>query len=164
MTRGRKPKPTALKELQGNPGKRAINAREPKPTGTPRCPQWLKGEARKEWQRVTKGLAEIGIVTKVDRAVLAAYCQSYARWVEAEEHLELSEEEGGSPVIENTKGNLVQNPWIGVAQRAKADMLKFASELGMTPSARTRLKVKEVEKPKTLAEQLFSVIQETNDA
>ena len=29
--RGRKPKPTALKELEGNPGKRSLNPSEPKP-------------------------------------------------------------------------------------------------------------------------------------
>lgn len=29
--RGRKPKPTALKELEGNPGKRTLNDKEPKP-------------------------------------------------------------------------------------------------------------------------------------
>lgn len=156
--RGRKPKPTALKELQGNPGKRALNASEPKPEGTPRCPQWLTGEARKEWKRVAAALVKAKVVTQVDRAVLAAYCQSYAQWMEAEEKLKLSEEEGGSPVIENTKGNLVANPWVGVGQRAKMDMLKFASELGMTPSARTRLKVEKVEKPKTLAEALFESV------
>ena len=41
-TRGRKPKPTAIKELEGNPGKRPLNANEPKPERkAPRCPGWL---------------------------------------------------------------------------------------------------------------------------
>ena len=31
-TRGRKPKPTAMKELEGNPGKHPLNTSEPKPT------------------------------------------------------------------------------------------------------------------------------------
>lgn len=30
-TRGRKPKPTAMKELEGNPGKHPLNTSEPKP-------------------------------------------------------------------------------------------------------------------------------------
>ena len=39
---GRKPKPTAIKELEGNPGKRKLNKKEPKPEkGMPVCPEWL---------------------------------------------------------------------------------------------------------------------------
>ena len=47
-TRGRKPKPTALKVLEGNPGKRPLNDREPvPPKGTLKCPAWLLPEAKK---------------------------------------------------------------------------------------------------------------------
>ena len=39
---GRKPKPTALKKLEGNPGKRKLNMKEPMPEkGMPDCPKWL---------------------------------------------------------------------------------------------------------------------------
>ena len=52
-TRGRKPKPTALKVLEGNPGKRPLNDREPvPPKGTLKCPAWLLPEAKKEWKRL----------------------------------------------------------------------------------------------------------------
>ena len=38
-TRGRKPKPTALKLLEGNPSRRALNKNEPQPpTSIPECP------------------------------------------------------------------------------------------------------------------------------
>ena len=37
---GRKPKPTAIKELEDNPGKRKLNNKEPKPDkGMPVCPE-----------------------------------------------------------------------------------------------------------------------------
>ena len=50
-TRGRKPKPTAIKELEGNPGKHPLNASEPKPKKkAPACPKWLEPEAKKEWR------------------------------------------------------------------------------------------------------------------
>ena len=46
---GRKPKPTALKKLEGNPGKRKLNTKEPVPgKGMPDCPKWLLPEAKKE--------------------------------------------------------------------------------------------------------------------
>lgn len=51
-TRGRKPKPTAMKELEGNPGKHPLNTSEPKPNKkAPACPKWLEPEAKKEWRR-----------------------------------------------------------------------------------------------------------------
>ena len=39
---GRKLKPTAIKKLEGNPGKRKLNTKEPIPAkGMAECPQWL---------------------------------------------------------------------------------------------------------------------------
>ena len=51
-SRGRKPKPTAIKKLKGNPGCRPLNIAEPKPTGSPVCPDWLEDEAKSEWERM----------------------------------------------------------------------------------------------------------------
>ena len=83
--RGRKPKPTALKIAEGNPGKRAINGYEPKPPSSlPDCPPHLSEVARDEWQRIAGSLNKIGLLTQVDRTTMAAYCQCYGRWVEAE--------------------------------------------------------------------------------
>ena len=66
-TRGRKPKPTAMKELEGNPGKHPLNTSEPKPNKkAPACPKWLEPEAKKEWRRLAKQMEAIGILTEVD--------------------------------------------------------------------------------------------------
>ena len=49
---GRKPKPAAVKKLEGNPGKRKLNTKEPNPgKGMPDCPAWLLPEAKTEWIR-----------------------------------------------------------------------------------------------------------------
>ena len=78
---GRKPKPTALKKLEGNPGKRKMNTKEPVPDkGMPDCPKWLLPEAKEEWKRLCQKLSEMGVLTEIDMAAFAAYCQSYARW------------------------------------------------------------------------------------
>ena len=62
-TRGRKPTPTAIKELEGNPGKRKLNAREPKPEKkAPSCPKWLEPDARKEWRRLGHQMEQLGIL------------------------------------------------------------------------------------------------------
>lgn len=87
--RGRKPKPTAVKQLEGNPGKRQLNANEPKPAArAPSCPKWLEDDAKKEWRRLAKQMEQLGILTEVDMAAFAGYCQAYARWKEAEEFIQ----------------------------------------------------------------------------
>ena len=72
--RGRKPKPTAVKVLEGNPGKRSLNTAEPKPEKkAPRCPSWLEDEAKKEWKRMSKQLEQLGILTEIDMAAFVRH-------------------------------------------------------------------------------------------
>ena len=86
--RGRKPKPTALKVLEGNPGKRPLNDHEPiPPKGELKCPSWLLPEAKKEWKRLASSLEAMGVLTMADLTAFAGYCQAYARWKEAEEFI-----------------------------------------------------------------------------
>ncbi|WP_346898778.1 hypothetical protein [Clostridium sp. UBA7503] len=70
--RGRKPKPTAVKEFEGNPEKRALNELEPKPKKkAPKCPTWLDAEAKKEWRRVPKQLEEFGLTPSSRSRIVA---------------------------------------------------------------------------------------------
>ena len=142
--RGRKPKPAALKELEGNPGKRAINPEPKFSSRMPRCPEHLTGEARKEWKRVVHELHYAGLLKVTDRAVLAAYCQAWADWVEACRELD-----GAAKVCTTDKGYEYPNPWIGIRNGAMESLRKMMAELGMTPSSRSRVKVDtpEVEDP-----------------
>ena len=74
---------------RGNPGKRKLNTKEPVPAkGMPDCPEWLLPEAKKEWERLADLMNQMGVLTEVDMAAFAAYCQSYARWKEAQEHID----------------------------------------------------------------------------
>ena len=135
MTRGRKPKPTALKRAQGNPGKRALNPAEPQPPeGLPSCPPHLSDVARQEWDRVAQVLHDMGVFTVVDRAGLAAYCQAYGRWVEAEEKLAR-----GPALIKSPSGYVQQSPWMGIANKQLELMGRYMAEFGMTPASRTRV-------------------------
>jgi phage terminase small subunit len=73
--RGRKPTPTRLKVLTGNPGKRPLNAAEHHPEpAVPDCPPELGPVARREWDRLVSELAPLRLLTHLDRAALAAYC------------------------------------------------------------------------------------------
>ena len=134
-TRGRKPTPTAIKELEGPPGKRKLNENEPKPERkAPACPKWLDKDARKEWHRLAKKMEAIGVLTEVDMAAFAAYCQSYARWKEAEEFIEQH-----GTIVKTPSGYWQQVPQVSIAQTNLKIMLKFCSEFGLTPSSRSRM-------------------------
>jgi P27 family predicted phage terminase small subunit len=83
--RGRPPKPTALKILQGNPGKRLLNQKEPQPQkALLKCPRWLNKFAREEWASVVPELHRLGLLTKLVEKALACYCQAYSRLRQAE--------------------------------------------------------------------------------
>jgi P27 family predicted phage terminase small subunit len=133
----RRPKPTALKVLQGNPGKRRLDPREPKPPlEIPPCPEHLSEAAKAEWQRMSEQLYQLGLLTALDLALLAAYCQAWGRWLEAERHLE---EEGA--ILASPDGGLMLSPWIPIAGKAMNQMHRLLVEFGMTPSSRTRIRV-----------------------
>ena len=135
--RGRKPKPTKLKLIEGNPGRRPINGAEPKPPGdVPTCPAHLGPSAKAEWKRLARDLNSIGLLTMVDRAALAVYCQSWGRWVEAERKLQQT------PLLLKTPSGYVQHsPWLTIANKERELMARYMAELGLTPSSRTRLAV-----------------------
>ena len=134
-TRGRKPKPTALKLLEGNPGKRPINEHEPvPPKGTVKCPTWLEPEAKKEWKRLAPSLEAMGVLTQADLTAFAGYCQAYASWKEAEEFIS----QHGS-IFQTPSGYVQQVLQVSIAQQNLKIMQSFCSEFGLTPATRARI-------------------------
>lgn len=143
MTAGRKPTPTALKLVKGNPGKRALpKAEAVVALSEPTPPAFLCDDAKVEWGRVCSALYSAGLMTELDRAALAAYCAAYGRWAQAERainRMAAKDELNAALMIKTTSGNAIQNPLVGIANKAKADMVRYAAEFGMTPSARSRV-------------------------
>ena len=134
-TRGRKPTPTAIKELEGNPGKRKLNDREPRPEKkAPSCLKWLEPEAKKEWRRLAKKMELMGVLTEVNMAAFAGYCQAYARWKEAEEFITQH-----GTIVKTPSGYWQQVPQVSIAQTYLKMMQKFAEQFGLTPAARSRI-------------------------
>lgn len=137
MARGRKPLPSKLKLLRGNPGKRPINENEPKPEAAiPDIPPELDAVAAAEWERVCPELAAIGVLTKLDRSALSAYCQSWSQWLHAIEKMKTH-----GPVVKAPSGFPIQNPYFAIANSALKQMKAFLTEFGMTPSSRSRISV-----------------------
>ena len=134
-TTGRRPKPTALKVLEGNPGKRKLNEHEPVPPKADiRCPNWLMPEAKKEWKRLASSLKSMGVLTAADLTAFAGYCQAYARWREAEEFIT----KHGS-IFKTPSGYVQQVPQVSIAQQNLKIMQSFCTEFGLTPACRSRI-------------------------
>ena len=134
--RGRRPKPTELKILHGNPGKRALSQGEPDcDVVLPEPPEHLNEVAREEWGRVGRLLLQFRLVSELDRAALAAYCVCYARWVDAEQKVIRH----GTIVLSPNKQFPMKSPYLTVAESALEQMRKLLVEFGLTPSARSRL-------------------------
>ncbi len=132
--RGRKPKPTKLRLIQGNPGKRSINKDEPKFTaGTPDCPDHLDTVAKKEWHRITAELDAQGLLRKVDRAAIASYCTLWSRYVKCERVL------AKSSLREVVKGKVQNHGLLRESRACQRDMMKIIVEYGFTASSTTRI-------------------------
>ena len=136
-----KPKPTKLKILEGNPGKRPLNLNEPKPLQIAlECPDWLLDEAKKEWKRLAPELERLGLLTIIDKIAFAGLCQSYAKWKAAEEFIKKNGTTYRIPKMDKS-GKVVSVyiapfPEVAIANQSLRQIKSFASEFGLTPSSR----------------------------
>lgn len=130
-------KPTPLKLLQGTFEPTRENPNEPiLPAEVPVAPDFLKGEARKEWDSMSEKLMGIGCISLVDKACFAGYCQMYGRWIEIEK--QLADE---SLVIKTSKDTTMANPLVAMANNTYKILQKALVEFGMTPVSRSRVSV-----------------------
>lgn len=129
-SRGPVPKPTELKVLQGNRGKRPLPKNEAKPAPLmPSCPTWLDKQARKEWEDVAPRLFRARLLTEVDGDALALYCLSKSRMLQAEAMIQ--------KLLDKSKDIPTQLRLRAIAYAQQ--MRTFMVEFGLTPAARARI-------------------------
>ncbi len=160
--KGRPKKPDELKILDGDPNKNRINNNRPKPPITrPSVPKHLSKRAKKEWRRLVVELEAQNLVSKIDRSILAAHCQAYGRWEEAEEMItqtgSLIYQTGASTrTIQKKNGDIetikkggypIISPYVSIANKAMEQMHRFGVEFGMTPASRTRISTNKAANP-----------------
>jgi len=151
--RGRKPKPTKLKKLEGDIHKERFNPNEPEPdVCIPDIPDWMSAEAKREFMRIAPELKALGILSKIDRAALVGYCQAWARFKDAEVLIQKS-----GYIITTEKGNEIQHPAVGIANKAMDEMRKFLVEFGMSPASRPKVSAKPKEKKVNPMEKLLKL-------
>jgi phage terminase small subunit len=137
--RGPAPQPTKLKLLRGNPGKRALNDREPEPEplASSECPAHLKGDARSLWNSIVKPLVACAVITVVDVGVAEMLCETHRerRVLEAQQR----------------KVGIPQAITLGYHRRImelRKLEITLRRELGATPAARSAVRTA---KPKSVA-------------
>lgn len=138
--RGKPPTPTAILKLRGSwRGNR--NPDEPQPDNqTPTCPDWLDDYAKAAWFQIVPRLAGMGIIDSVDEHALVVLCQTWARWKRAEETLM---KVGTTYVSKKPDGSVMirKMPQVGIADGAAHSLARWFQEFGMSPSARSRIRV-----------------------
>lgn len=141
-SRGPLPKPTVLKILEGNPGKRPINLHEPKPRAGIGDPiEEFHPEALAEFNRLKEEGERLGVLTLADRSAFLAYCAEWSRYLRAirylKEHGEVYEEPDGYGNVKRRA-----HPEVKVAKECLTQMRLLGHELGLSPAARGPLQVK----------------------
>lgn len=137
--RGRKPTPTALKIIAGNPGKRPLNAHEPQPRADlADAPSWLTERQKATWTEVVE-MSPPGLLKDIDASVFAVWVVAFDLYQEASERLARS----GMLVKAPNTGVPMQSPYLALVNRQAQIMMKAASEMGFTPASRSRVIVKQ---------------------
>ena len=131
-------KPTKLKLLEGNRGKREIPA-EVEPYPAPpnlRAPIGLDPQARKTWRRLAPILSRLGLLTEADYEALAHLCQVQARLVDIRQRLQ-----GGEDLVSDGPQGPKQNPLIMAEKQYLQNFRMYAAEFGLSPRGRSGLAV-----------------------
>ena len=133
------PKPSALRALQGNPGKRPLPKNEPKVRrfrSPPPPPERLgTGRAHDTWVEMAELLVEARVLTMGDRPILEGYCMAYERLAEAEADCQVN------GVVLDDGDRRVRNPATSIVNEAGKQLRDFSALLGLDPSSRTRISV-----------------------
>jgi P27 family predicted phage terminase small subunit len=156
---GRRPTPTTLKLVKGNPGRRALNKSEPKPrNGNPKKPDHLEllDFASTEWDRISKltSLKHARVLTVADGPILEATCMAYARWRAAE--LAITEE-GLTYETTNQGGGVMirKRPEVEIAADAWRRYVAGLTHFGLSPATRAKVQTVDEDEAKDPAEGFF---------
>lgn len=126
--------PTRVKVLSGNPGKRAINKKEPKPKGTPSQPTIMTVMAKKVWLKLVGAMPE-GVYTAADIHLLAAYCEAVAN----HQHATAAIAEGAPLMVAGSTGQEVINPIFAHQEKQARLIVTIGQRLGLDPIARQQI-------------------------
>lgn len=144
---GRTAQPAALKLIGGrgngtDSGGRKVNPGPAFRRIAPNPPTWMSAEAKAEWRRVTPGLQRLDLLKEEDRAVLAAYCETWSQFVTATRTVT---REGITTEVTTISASgsettrTVPHPAVAIARSAGRELRAMAVQFGLTPSSEQAL-------------------------
>ncbi len=134
---GRFPKPTELKAIEGNRGKRATLKQEPDPEyliDGADAPDWLDEKAKAVWREIAPPLQKARLVAVIDVPLLAMCCSSIAQYRQAYTKVGDAAVQGGGEGKSETL-----NPWMIVQSMSFKQAVSILRDFGVSPAARTRI-------------------------
>lgn len=147
---GRRPTPTAIRETTGNPGKRPMNAAEPKPpAGLPAAPAHLSPQALAAWPVIGRLLVDMRVLTEADAVALEGMCEAYADLLAARAALAEPVYVGDQMIarprertyitIGNSGPMIRKRPEVEMIADADRRLQGWLSRFGLTPADRSRV-------------------------
>jgi P27 family predicted phage terminase small subunit len=132
------PTPFTLRVLRGNPSKRPLRPEVTPARGDvcPEPPAFLRGYASDEWHRTAPELHPLGLLTVLDVMPFAIYCVAYSRFRTAAEKIAADDARIESGLVLKAGE---RSAWLQIEANAAREMLRVASQFGLTPVARSRL-------------------------
>lgn len=128
-----KRKPHHFKVLEGNGSIRtAIKSKAPEP------PEWISGIALEKWNEIVPELERLGIICKLDRALLITFC---CTWQTYRESCDLIAKEG--IVITGHRDAPRKHPAYPIFRDSGNDLVRMGKLLGLTPRSRQSMDVEE---------------------
>ena len=105
--------------------------------GMPPCPRWIQGAAKKHWDVLGPTLVQAGLMAVVDGDVFSIHCDNVARYADVVEKLDNIE----SWLASTPNGFEVQAGFVQIRNKLQEQILKTAAEFGLTPKARSSVKI-----------------------
>ena len=139
MPPGPKKTPTNILDMRGSHRAKDRPGEPIAPVGDPLCPEWIRPNAKEYWARLLPMLQNQKLLSECDENSIARYCQTLAKWREAEEWLM---EKGNTYPDRDKDGNVIGvKPWpeVNLAIKLSEVLLRLEREFGLTPSARATL-------------------------
>jgi P27 family predicted phage terminase small subunit len=146
MTKGRKPLPTAIKELRGTVQPCRTNKNEVKVDALeklPPVPRWFTKTQRKIYKTKGEQLRTMGVLSPLDFELFISFCREYGNYIDTAISLDkvpiMSNLSETNDKIFKRISKVNKESW----ERAKS----LASEFGFSPSARAKMVVPEESDP-----------------
>ncbi len=137
-------KPTKLRAIEGNRGKRDLPDNEPKPIPkAPQCPVTLSPEAQEVWLELAPKIERIGLLAETDGDAFANLCVIVSRLRVLRQRIE----EEGTLVVGKIKImhtgeehiEFVPSAYVVMEKQYMKDFRAYAGEFGLTPRGRVGL-------------------------